>query len=148
MEHYELWKKTTYSTGSDFQEIVFSGSKYHCDEFIKENPGEYHWVGFNENGCRVDLIRVNKTQNEILKLLEPLILGVHRPEWKCGCGQIHCSEAVAVEIIPSKPDAWYLWSVRMKSLKDEENAERGYAYSTSPDPFLGVNKIERLFYFQ
>jgi len=86
---------------------------------------------------------------KLLDILEPRILGQEQKGFSCGCGAVHCDDAVAVEIIPSgnrypgQETKWYLWSVNMEA----KNGGSGWSCDLSffIDPKELVSLLKQFF---
>jgi hypothetical protein len=91
------------------------------------------------------LAKNRQAVQELIKELEPLILGREREGFSCGCGAIHCGTAVAEAIIPAgdsypgQETMWYLWSVQMKTHGEGSDWSCGLSF------FVESNELEAMF---
>ncbi len=91
------------------------------------------------------LAKNRQAVQELIKELEPLILGREREGFSCGCGAIHCGTAVAEAIItagdsyPGQETMWYLWSVQMKTHGEGSDWSCGLSF------FVESNELEAMF---
>lgn len=82
---------------------------------------------------------------ELLKELEPRIIGKEREGFSCNCGAVHCDTAVADEIrpagdsYPGQETCWAIWSVHMKA------HGQGSSWSCGLSAFIEADELDAMF---